>query len=156
MESLPACGLYKTSVAVGGIPAGRLVSFHNHGQPGPGIYLPVSWSNNVATFGDSGVTVTDVALIATLQPVPAQGLYRVARPFHCCEKRCREFETDLLIQLGYNGNAQAIVFVPEMSAQGMVFPQTGTPVDAPGPQNLTPLKVARPAAPAGTRDPLSH
>src|SRR5437870_11099400 len=108
MDTLPACGLYKTSVPVGSISAGRLVYFHNHGTPGPGIYAPTGWHNNVAAFSESGVTLAESALAHTLIPVLPQGLYRVKEAFHCCEKRCRLFEADMLIQLGYNANAQPI------------------------------------------------
>ena len=41
---LPPCGLYRTVKPIGSIEAGRLVYFHNHGDPGPGLYFPESWS----------------------------------------------------------------------------------------------------------------
>ena len=47
---LPPCGLYRTTAAIGSIEAGRLVYFHNHADPGPGMYLPARWTRNRATF----------------------------------------------------------------------------------------------------------
>jgi hypothetical protein len=47
---LPPCGVYRTKTAVAGIEAGRLVYFHNHGDPGPGLYPPESWAQNRAKF----------------------------------------------------------------------------------------------------------
>jgi hypothetical protein len=38
MADLPPCGIYRTSQPLGDhVPAGQLVFFHNHGDPGPGI-----------------------------------------------------------------------------------------------------------------------
>ena len=52
--ALPPCGLYATRATIGSIPPGRLVYFHNHGNPGPGIYLPASWKGNRARFEARG------------------------------------------------------------------------------------------------------
>ena len=95
------------------MPAGRLVYFHNHGAPGPGIYLPERWRNNRAVFAPRGSTLADPGDAALLQPLLAEGLYRVLEPFTCCEKRCRTYARELLVQLGYDGEANPIVFVPE-------------------------------------------
>ena len=38
--ALPACGLYRTLLPIGDLEAGRLVYFHNHGNPGAGVYFP--------------------------------------------------------------------------------------------------------------------
>lgn len=35
------CGLYRTTRPIpDAVPAGVLVYYHNHGDPGPGVYLP--------------------------------------------------------------------------------------------------------------------
>lgn len=143
MSDLPPYGLYKTTRALGDhVPAGRLVSFHNHGSPGPGVYLPSGWSANRASFHQNGHNV-DEAFARTLEPLPPEGLYRVAEPFTCCEKNCRTFERDLLVQLGYDGDARAIVFVPEWTAAGLALPQTGSIVDPPRLARLAALKVPK-------------
>ena len=43
-----ACGLYRTSEPIeDAIEAGVLVYYHNHGDPGPGVYLPRAWRSHV-------------------------------------------------------------------------------------------------------------
>src|SRR6185436_5605612 len=102
--ALPPCGLYRTKKQLGdAVPAGRLVYFHNHGDPGPGVYLPSGWSANRARWHDRGTPIPDPVWAETLQPLAPEGLYRVRETFTCCEKNCRSFEPELLVQLGYNG-----------------------------------------------------
>ncbi len=157
MTNLPACGLYKTTVPIGSVPAGTLVSFHNHGTPGAGIYVPQRWDHNVAVFTPQGVTLPDPALASTLVPLKAQGLYRVVTAFHCCPKKCRLFEADLLVQLGYNGSAQPLIFVVELGTAGLGVPLQGSAVDDATLANLAPVKVARPHNAQGlTPDQLMH
>src|SRR5678815_1810646 len=98
--ALPACGLYRTAREVVGVPAGRLVYFHNHGDPGPGLYLPESWALNRARFSQRGQTLSSDADADALEALPAEGFYRVREAFHCCAKQCRRFELELLVQLG--------------------------------------------------------
>lgn len=147
---LPPCGIYRTTIAIGSVPEGRLVMFHNHGDPGPGIYLPEAWDRNRARFAPSGETLDPVDLATTLEPLPAQGLYRVTESFTCCEKNCRTFEPNLLVQLGYNGEAEPILFVPEWTPSGLAFPEVGQPLDEERLARLAPLMVAESSdAPAG-------
>jgi hypothetical protein len=144
MLDLPPCGLYRTGSALGEhVPAGRLVYFHNHGDPGPGVYLPEAWALNRARFGARGVPIPAPAWAASLEPLPAEGLYRVREAFHCCEQRCRLFEPDLLVQLGYDGAAHAILFVPEWTDRGLAIPERGALVDDDRLAKLTPLRVAQ-------------
>lgn len=138
---LPPCGLYRTIGPIGSVEAGRLVYFHNHGNPGPGIYLPKSWKLNRAEFQDQGQVIEDPALVRFLQPLPSEGFYRVVDPFYCCDKKCRRFEEDALLQLGYNADAEPIVFVPEIVDSMLAVPAKGwkTSLDAAG--RLRQLKV---------------
>lgn len=145
---LPHCGLYRTTEPIGEVPANRLVYFHNHGDPGPGIYLPESWQLNRARFAQRGTTLPAESLAFTLEPLPAEGLYRVTREMTCCEKHCRTFPPELLVQLGYNGQGEPILFVPELTEAGLAFPQMGTKLDRDRLEGLGPLKVSGPAAPA--------
>ncbi len=152
MSSLPPCGLYRTRRALGtAIAEGCLVYFHNHGDPGPGLYLPSGWSVNRARWHTQGTPLPDPQWAEHLEPLPAEGLYSVLGAFTCCEKRCRIFEKELLVQLGYNGMAEPILFVPEWTATGMHFPTTGTVVDRGRLQLLSPLKVAEAAEPSADR-----
>jgi hypothetical protein len=140
--ALPPCGLYRTSKPIGSIEPGRLVYFHNHGDPGPGVYLPEGWNTNRARFSPNGTTIPAGFDYASLQPLPAEGFYRVKAPFFCCSKQCMKFEPDAFVQLGYNGNAKALVFVPELGSGSIHVPERGTLVDDAALENLELLKVA--------------
>ena len=130
MATLPACGLYRTTQALEDhVPAGKLVFFHNHGDPGPGVYLPSSWVGNRARFEARGHLLESPSDVSRLDPLMAEGFYRVTEPFWCCEKKCRRFEADMLVQLGYDASARAILFVPEIVGPHVALPSRGTRVD---------------------------
>lgn len=143
--TLPPCGLYRTTQELAGVPAGRLVSFHNHGDPGPGVYLPASWSLNQASFEEKGHTLPEpwAQSAKTLESLPVEGFYRVVEAFYCCEKNCRRFEPDLLVQLGYNGEGKPILFVPELTANGVALPEVGTGTSVATLVALQPLKMQK-------------
>jgi hypothetical protein len=144
---LPPCGLYRTRAVIGAIPAGRLVFFHNHGDPGPGLYLPSGWKRNRVELQPRGQTLEDPDLLKHLEPLPPEGFYRVIEPFFCCERKCREFETDALVELGYNGDGQPILFVPELVDGMLAIPTNGTSIDHTALALLKQLRVATSAAP---------
>ncbi|MCC6337188.1 MAG: hypothetical protein IT380_24740 [Myxococcales bacterium] len=139
---LPPCGLYRTTRPLGELPAGRLVYFHNHGDPSAGVYLPGDWKLNRASWQPRGHTIPDEAWAQSLAPLPAEGLYRVSDDFFCCEKQCVRFPKSQLVQLGYDGEANAILFVPEWTSKGLGFPERGTRLDASRLSKLEPLSVA--------------
>lgn len=149
LPPLPPCGLYRTTVDLAGVPAGRLVYFHNHGNPGPGIYLPERWHLNRAQFAPGGTALPDARLAFTLEPLPREGLYRVQEPFHCCEQQCRTFEPELLVQLGYDGGGHAILFTPQWTDQGLAIPSVGQRVERDRLPRLTRLRVPEAAPPGG-------
>jgi hypothetical protein len=140
--SLPPCGLYRTRAPIGAIPAGRLVFFHNHGEPGPGLYLPSGWKRNRVELQQRGQTLDDPQLMQHLEPLPPEGLYRVLQPFHCCERKCRLYEAETLVELGYNGDGQAIVFLPELVDGMLAIPTNGTAIDHTALPFLKQLRVA--------------
>jgi hypothetical protein len=139
---LPPCGLYRTTGAIGSIPAGRLVYFHNHGEPGPGLYLPSSWTGNRMRLQERGSLLPSPEDVRWLEPLPQEGFYHVTEPFHCCEKHCRLFEAELLVQLGYDASGQAIVFVPEVVDGMLAVPTQGSRIDHEQLAHLKQLKVA--------------
>jgi hypothetical protein len=143
VSELPPCGIYRTRKAIKTIEAGRLVYFHNHGDPGPGVYLPESWAHNRAKFSANGTTVPDDFENSAIQSLRPEGLYRVTATFHCCAKKCTKYEPDTLVQLGYNGAAQALVFLPELDGRGVHLPDRGTMVEDNQLKNLSLLKVAQ-------------
>lgn len=138
---LPPCGLYRTLAPVAGIPTGRLVYFHNHGNPGPGLYLPDNWKGNRVQLSKKGNTLPDPSEVRHLEPLPAEGFYRVVEEFHCCDKKCRLFPAELLVQLGYNGQGQAIVFTPEIVDGMLAIPERGSAIDDDNFQYLKQLKL---------------
>jgi hypothetical protein len=148
-SALPPCGLYRTTQALEGIPAGKLVYFHNHGEPGPGVYVPSGWTDNRARFHANGTPIPGDWWAATLDALASEGFYRVREPFFCCEKKCVEFQTDQLVQLGYNGDAEPILFAPEVRDEGFFIPQSGMRIDRSRIARLAPLKVAVAAAAQG-------
>ena len=139
--ALPPCGLYRTVLPIGGVEAGRLVYFHNHGNPGAGVYFPERWTNNRATFSPNGTTLPTGFDPGALRPLPAEGFYRVAQTFVCCAKKCVQFEPEAFVQLGYNGAGQALVFVPELAPGGIAIPDRGTFVEDDALTNLVALRM---------------
>ena len=142
MSDLPPCGVYRTTLPLGDhVPAEHLVYFHNHGKPGPGLYLPVGWTANRAQWDEHGHTIPSTEWATSLVPLPEEGLYRVREAFTCCDQRCRDYEADLLVQLGYDASAQPLLFVPEWTATGLAIPELGLPIDEDRLSRLAPLKV---------------
>jgi len=139
---LPPCGLYRTRASIGSIPSGRLVFFHNHGDPGPGLYLPSGWKRNRVELQARGQTLDDPELLRHLEPLPPEGLYRVVDAFFCCDQKCRQFDAEALLELGYNGEGKAIVFVPELVDGMLAIPTSGTAIEHEFLPKLKQLKVA--------------
>lgn len=140
-NELPPCGIYRTLKPIGGVPEGRLVYFHNHGNPGAGIYLPERWDGNRARFAKNGFSLPSNEAAKDLVPLPPEGFYRVERAFYCCEKNCQLFDLDAFVQLGYDGGATPILFVPEFSNGKLTVPERGTRIDVEQLLELVPLKV---------------
>jgi hypothetical protein len=147
-DPLPPCGLYRTRAALDQLPAGRLVYFHNHGEPGPGIYPPSGWKLNRVVWQGRGIPLPSPDWAQNLEPLPPEGLYRVRESFACCQKRCRTFEAELLVQLGYDLEARPLLFVPEWTEAGLAIPETGTALDADRLAKLSPLKVVQTRTPS--------
>jgi hypothetical protein len=129
MAELPPCGLYVTRAPIGDLPAGRLVYFHNHGDPGPGLYLPTRWVGNTARFEQPGMLLPSPDAATALEALPLEGYYRVVSAFSCCEKNCRTFAVEQLVQLGYDGAGTAILFVPSVIDGALSVPTQGSRVD---------------------------
>jgi hypothetical protein len=58
--------------------------------------------------------------------------------------------------LGYNGEGQAILFVPELNANGLTVPQSGSLISDVTWQQLVPLQVAHGASLQRESDPTVH
>ena len=131
---------------IGSVPADRLVYFHNHGDPGAGVYFPEKWTHNRAHFSPKGMTMPEGWNPKALFALPAEGFYHFTASVDCCEKRCVRFEPDQLVQLGYNGAGRALVFIPELARGVLEVPERGTMLDDAALAKLTPLRVAERAA----------
>ncbi len=145
---LPPCGIYRTVNKVGEIDAGRLVYFHNHGNPGPGLYPPEGWAHNRARFSEKGMTVPADFDPRSIRALPVEGFYRVKTEFFCCEKNCMKFEPDAFVQLGYNGAGKALLFIPEFAGGVISVPERGTFIDDKALAHLVHLKMPEKAEPA--------
>lgn len=130
-EELPACGLYRTSVALEGkeqwVPEGVLVMFHNHSNQGPPLVLmPRDNKDNRWVFHEKGYLVdTDNAeeFLDGLVPLPRQGYYVIARHLHVGDAGILGERT--LIQIGYNREGEPIVFPARFEGNGFRFPEKG-------------------------------
>ena len=60
------------------------------------------------------------------------------------------------MQLGYDGDARPLLFVPEWGADGMTFPLEGQALEAANLLRLELLKVHTPPPPAGTKNAFLH
>ncbi len=142
LAKLVPCGLYRTTQPLGTkLQAGVLVYYHNHGNPGPGLYPVDRWENNKAVFSEQGVLVHDYKYPQSLQALPPEGFYRVATAFFCCDKECHNFEPDDLVQLGYDGAGRPILFLPTWSTAGVHLPERGVLVDDDKLELLDPLRI---------------
>jgi len=118
------------------------VYFHNHGDPGAGLYLPSGFAGNRVRLQERGTLLPSPEDVRWLEPLPPEGFYRVTEKFFCCEQRCRAFDPDLLVQLGYNVAGEAIVFVPEIVDGMLAIPEQGNRIEHANFARLKLLKVA--------------
>ena len=147
------CGLYRSTRP---IPAGddfieapRLVYYHNHSQQGDSmVILPDENVNNVWSFGEKGFLVNSEEFIEGLERVKNQGFYRMREHFHPNEDQV--VNKDALVQLGYNGKGEPILFFPTAlkDKNGLEFPTSGMKVSEAIYELLEPLDVTGPYTPA--------
>lgn len=153
--AVPDCGLYRTGQALIGqedeaeqVGAGLLVYFHNHSQEGPPIVVtPHSNSHNRWQFHDRGWSIKDEDFLAALIPLKAEGIYVNAEHIHITREEIIPPRT--LMQLGYNRQADSILFVARFEHNTISFPETGYSFTSPEIQkNLEPagFNVPQPKA----------
>src|SRR5262249_42599377 len=111
--------------------------------------LPSTWQLNRVQWHETGHTLPSPDWAASLEALPAEGLYRVRESFVCCAKRCRTYEPELLVQLGYTAEAAPLLFLPEWTEAGLAIPDLGVQIDADRLAALAPLTVAVAEAHAG-------
>ncbi len=153
--ALPDCGLYRTTLSHPDhgerVPAGRLVHFHNHSHAGkPMVLLPKENASNTWTFNTNGYLIDKEGWVRSLQPLKPEGFYLTAEPF--------QTRTELLVapgqivQLGYNRNAEPLVFFPQRDKGGnsLVFPAKGMVISSQVYASLQPVSVRGPYQPGAT------
>lgn len=136
------CGLFLTTKTISKrVEAGVLVFYHNHGEPGPGVYPVTSWQNNKAVFSNRGTLLPYPGYERTLKPLKPEGFYVVREEFTCCERRCQVFPVDTLVQLGYRRDGTPLLFNAVWTYKGIVVPVVGTKVREEKLGLLRPVKV---------------
>ena len=130
--------------------------FHNHGNPGPGLYLPEGWAHNRAKFSANGTTLHDESYAASLRSLPVEGFYRVLEEFDCCDKSCRTFKSGTFVQLGYNRQGEGILFLPTLTEAGLTLPERGTRIEDDRFPKIEVLKVAHTPAVRAQVSPQVH
>ncbi len=113
---LPPCGLYRTSKALEGhaeqFPEGLLVYFHNHSDSGlPQVLAPDHNVHNRWHFHGPGVEFRALSWADTLVAVPSEGFYSLRRELTF---EGGSWPKGALVQLGYNRNADAILFIAQV------------------------------------------
>lgn len=140
-EPRRGCGLYRTTrdLPGTGLAAGMLVYFHTHSDQGPPIVLlPESNTHNRWRFQSTGHPVS-AAYIASLEPLKPEGLYRLREHFH--PDSTSVVAANALVQLGYDRQADPIIFFPKPieGENAFVFPRQGVKIPAPVYELLEPL-----------------
>ncbi len=140
------CGLYRATKPIPSgddfIEAPRLVYFHNHSQQGGSmIVLPGENVNNRWSFSEKGYLVENESFIAGLVSLKPEGFYRVREHFHPNDEQV--VDSDALVQLGYNGLGEPILFfpVPVEGQNAMEFPVSGLKIPPAIYDLLEPLNV---------------
>ncbi len=150
---LPPCGLYRTGRALKsdpeGVPANRLVMFHNHSNRGiPFVQLPSYNEHNVWHFHEYGPGVEDDdEFIQALEPLREQGFYFLGEDLETFDRVLPKFT---LVQLGYTIEGEPIIFPGERSPDenAIYFPEEGYKFE-----DLEVLGILRPAYPLEPLEP---
>ncbi|MFT5042303.1 MAG: hypothetical protein ACI8TX_003288 [Hyphomicrobiaceae bacterium] len=126
--TLPPCGPYKTGVALSGhedsVGADILVYFHNHSDQGPAMVLtPHGNTNNRWAFHDRGWAVEEEAFVLGLIGLKPEGLYVNSEHIHISREEIIPPRT--LLQLGYNRDADTLLFIGRFEANTIGFPEQG-------------------------------
>lgn len=118
-NSLPDCGLYRTTKALPGheeqFPAGVLVYFHNHSESGlPEIYAGDHNIHNRWHFHGPGVTFRALSWADSLARVPAEGFYTLRREM---KFEGGSWPKGAIVQLGYTRAAEPILFIAQVRSK---------------------------------------
>lgn len=147
--SLPDCGLHRTTQALPGhedeVPAGTLVYFHNHSDPGlPQVVLPDACVHNRWHFTGPGLVFRSLAWASSLRRLPPQGFYFLDEDLAFDGG---SWPRHTLVQLGYTRLADPILFIAQQRAATddnvLFFSDRGVRIDPEVLEILRPLTVFR-------------
>jgi hypothetical protein len=130
--TLPKCGIFRTTKPLPGqeegVPANRLIYFHNHSQQGePMLVMPKSNTNNRWDWQERGFLIKDPAFPATLAPLLPEGIYILKTAFN---SEGRTIPEKALVQIGYNQAAEPILFMGRWEGNNINFPTKGMKASA--------------------------
>jgi hypothetical protein len=133
------CGLYRTGQSLSGhdehVGEGRLVYFHNHSEQGPPLVLtPHANSHNRWQFHDRGFLVEDEAFLDALIALKPEGFYINTEHLHISREEI--IPPHSLLQLGYNREADSILFVARFEGNTISFPSEGYSFSSPDIQKV--------------------
>lgn len=156
-DAPPPEGLYRTTTPMPGkaesVPAGRLWLFRHSSEQGDPILLsPETNTNNRWTFNRRGHLCKDAIWLSTLVRLKPEGFYVLEGPVTI--EGGRMLGTHQLVQLGYNGNAEPIIFFPKTDqtrGNDLAFPTAGMKITEAVYQRLAPIDLRGPHAPAPER-----
>lgn len=136
MLNMPEPGLYRTTEAYPGhedeIPAGVLVYVGVKQNGGvPFVVRPGANRNNRWFWGEPTLPLRALNWAATLKQLPAEGFYTL--PQQLDFEGGGRWVKHAIVQLGYNGEGQGILFVAEQHADEernvLIFSDRGRPID---------------------------
>ncbi len=133
---VPDCGLYRTPKALPGyedrIPAGSILSFHNHSENGPlpSVLAPDHNIHNRWHFhGPAIENIRNPSWVEALEPLTKEGFYTLRREISFAEGK---WPKGAIVQLGYNKAGDPILFVATQRARldenDLFFAASGHPL----------------------------
>ncbi len=159
---LPDCGLFRTTKPLPEhekeVPAGILVYFHNHSDSGlPVVVVPDHNVHNRWHFHGPGIPFRGLSWADSLARLPAEGFYMLRQPLPF---EGGEWPKAALVQLGYTGAGDPILFIAQARAQlvenDLFFSDNGVGIKREQLAMLEPLHVFAEPAPAGVHTPGIH
>jgi len=144
---LPNCGLYRTTKALpeheADFPVGSVVYFHNHSDSGlPVVIAPDHNIMNEWHFHGAGTPFRGLSWADSLVKMPDQGVYSLRKQL---DFEGGSWPKGALVQLGYNRQGDAILFIAQKRAQrsenSLWFSDRGVPLSRDRLALLEPLRV---------------
>lgn len=128
VDRIPRPGLFVTQRALPGqeelLPAQRLVQLRTEPDFSQVVLaLPKVNRNRRWSFRESGIVVTDLRFLASLEARPAEGYYILSQPLHVTADTILPRRT--LVQMTYSLTALPIVYVARFEGSSIVFPNAG-------------------------------